>query len=584
MRDHEMDAFDTRLAGLMTVYGEQAVTTFDAAAIAHTAVARRPALRVRLGLPMPTRAQLGIAVGLIALGVLALTLALASQHRSPIGDTFAAPIRTAWSPDGSTLAFLVDVADDHGKAAGGTAASGGVSPAPAPGVRPSHAELWVVDGDGGQPRRLALSTPSEPVPVPTWLRWAPDGRSILLGLASSEDQSRHSGILGIRPDGSAPRVLVDAGLDDVTIEDVSTTNDRVLYATSRSSRSDLSVLDLSSGTVRQLTSSGSAGRGSWSPDGTHIAFQQAGNGTDGETWVMAADGSDRHRVAPCCAAGWSSDGERVFYMPPTGLLYSVLADATDGDPTLELYVDGDYGLVRAPVGDAAFIQNSYALVITRPGEAPRLLATGFADDPTWSPDGRWIAYAGYDTRGAGLRAVAVDGSGVGQPVLVGAIVLGDPWRPRSPGPELAVVLDRAIVVVQPDGTGRRELVSRATIAGEPRGQSAAPDLQPGIVVGPDGPDRDIYRLRASDGLGGKGVTFTIENRNATAWAFSPIEKDSWCKPVSGTFNADRPCDVAPHSTIRVSLPPAPSPWHGWVAPAGSDWNTGYPVILELVTD
>src|SRR5690349_14887213 len=111
MRDLEMDAFDTRMVGLMTGYGEQAVTTFDAAAIAHTAVTRRPGLRVRIGLPMPTRAQAGLAVGVLALGVLALTLALASQHRTPIGDAFAAPTRTAWSPDGSKLAFLVDVAD-----------------------------------------------------------------------------------------------------------------------------------------------------------------------------------------------------------------------------------------------------------------------------------------------------------------------------------------------------------------------------------------------------------------------------------------------------------------------------------------
>jgi RNA polymerase sigma factor (sigma-70 family) len=61
-----------------------------------------------------------------------------------------------------------------------------------------------------------------------------------------------------------------------------------------------------------------------SPDGRRIAFAlfpSAESGFAGGTWIMGADGSDRHRVADLGAPSWSPDGRRLlinsFSLPTT---------------------------------------------------------------------------------------------------------------------------------------------------------------------------------------------------------------------------------------------------------------------------
>lgn len=47
MPDQPIDAFDARLTDLLTAYGDRAVTSYDAVAIARVATARRPGVRLR---------------------------------------------------------------------------------------------------------------------------------------------------------------------------------------------------------------------------------------------------------------------------------------------------------------------------------------------------------------------------------------------------------------------------------------------------------------------------------------------------------------------------------------------------------
>jgi Tol biopolymer transport system component len=146
----------------------------------------------------------------------------------------------------------------------------------------------------------------------------------------------------------------------------------------------------------------------FSPDGTRFAFYvfDAGRAVDappgsapsfidGALWVASADGTDPHIVSgglpltvyPADSPGWSPDGTRLVF------------DA------------GYEGTDRLIVAQA---DGSGAAVL---GEAE-----GFAHEyPAWSPDGRWIAFAGYPVAGGSPNLQVIHPDGAGQQVLRAAI-------------------------------------------------------------------------------------------------------------------------------------------------------------------
>jgi len=72
---------------------------------------------------------------------------------------------------------------------------------------------------------------------------------------------------------------------------------------------------LAAGPILQVTADGTSSvRPSWSPDGTHIAFQTSQDNTY-RIFVMAADGSDRRLVSQTAVddrhPAWSPDGKML---------------------------------------------------------------------------------------------------------------------------------------------------------------------------------------------------------------------------------------------------------------------------------
>jgi dipeptidyl aminopeptidase/acylaminoacyl peptidase len=143
---------------------------------------------------------------------------------------------------------------------------------------------------------------------------------------------------------------------------------------------DIYLMDGNGENVRQLTNDPSDdAMPVWSPDGTRIAFHSL-RGGNWDIYVITLATGDIQRVTFYSGedtfASWSPDGTQMVYV-------------SDRDGDQEIYV-------RSALGDTP----PEAL----DGFSLRQMTDNPYDDwsPTWSPDGRYIAYVSEDTSGYGI--------------------------------------------------------------------------------------------------------------------------------------------------------------------------------------
>jgi len=205
---------------------------------------------------------------------------------------------------------------------------------------------------------------------------------------------------------------------------------------------------------------------SWSPDGTRIAYR-SDRGDESEIWMMNADGTGQRRLTAGLSPAWSPDGLRITYASPGDIL------CPPG---------------RGPRCTGISIMNADG------SGQHRVPNTDGGEYPSWSPDGKRIAFNSNLTGDHVMYIVDVDGSN-----LVDLSSVGEGWQVKwSPdGRSILFTSHRDhpdnytdVYVMRPDGSAVRRLThARAyTPAWSPDGDNivfSAPGL---FIMDPDGSD------------------------------------------------------------------------------------------------
>ena len=225
---------------------------------------------------------------------------------------------------------------------------------------------------------------------------------------------------------------------------------------------------------RLIARDGSSAR--WSPDGRKVAFS-AGPGL--AVWITNADGSARRKISDEAGyPSWSSDSRRVAFIgrlshgvngTARGVVTVAAADGT-GRRELQPWLGSSAlgpGLAWAPrSGWVAFFSDAAAAPDAFEPEV-RVVSTveashwriARAHSPTWSPDGRRLAFVRAASRSSDLWRADRDGKH--QRRLAPGILSSPAWSPNG----RAIAYSRGVVVggrfrvalsvVRPDGTRRR---------------------------------------------------------------------------------------------------------------------------------
>jgi Tol biopolymer transport system component len=278
----------------------------------------------------------------------------------------------------------------------------------------------------------------------------------------------------------------------------------------------------------------------WSPDGQRIAFE-GGRGSDRDIYVVNGDGSRRTELTFSSAfdgdPAWSPDAQSiafestragnsdVFAIDVDGTKETQLTTATgfDGDPAWS--PDGSkIAFTSTRDGNKEiYVMNadgSGQTRLTNNGGVVKNVDTDQVDqDPTWSPDGRSIAFE--STRDGNFEVYRMDADGSAQRRLtfhLGLDALPE-WSPD--GKRIAFESNRAgkgtrdVWTMDVNGGTLKRVTSRATAFSPPSWQPLGPRPAGCSMWGTAGPDLLSGTAKADRicGLGGNDRFFVRRGGN-----------------------------------------------------------------------
>jgi Tol biopolymer transport system component len=219
--------------------------------------------------------------------------------------------------------------------------------------------------------------------------------------------------------------------------------------------------------ARRLTTGG--GAPAWSPDGKRIAVGQQ------SLWITDENGSNSDVVGPeaglCDTPSWEPSGKRIVCVGPTDDRQSLISDA-------------------------------YGIFIVAVGSGRERLVRGSVESfaaPDFSPDGKRIVFT--DRKGI-LRVLDL---GTRRSTALGPGLSPD-WSPR--GDLIAYSTATAIVVIRPDGSGRRTLVRSKGTVEHPAWSPDGSRVVYALFVGEGWSAPTSLGLRIVPAAGGKSTVLT----------------------------------------------------------------------------
>ncbi len=385
-------------------------------------------------------------------------------------------------------------------------------------------------------------------------------------------------------DGSGHRPLTTGTASDGSPR-WSPSGDRLLYSSGREGGSELWVRWMDTGQTLKVTDlERSPGSATWSPDGSRIAFTMFVPGTRSPLYTRpsppeGAEWAEPARVIESLnyradGRGYLEPGHRhVFVVPAEGGTPRQVTDGPfdHGSPTWT--PDGRHLLVVANRVEEAERtdpnESEIHEVDVETGETRPLTDRDGPDrSPTVSPDGRRIAYTGYDDRMQGYqisRLYVMERDGSGSRLLTGELdrsVASPSWAADGSGIyfQYADEGEGRIGFVDLDGRVRE-------VAGDVGGTTLGrPYASGSFTSGPGGryafthttPDRPADVAVGRDGRGDPRVLTAVNEDLLAHRELGQVEEIRWESSFDG-----------------LSI-------HGWIVkPPDFDPSRRYPMILEI---
>lgn len=206
----------------------------------------------------------------------------------------------------------------------------------------------------------------------------------------------------IRPDGSEPRELTQAGADEQDVDPVfSPDGKRVLFTSTRGGKTGIWRMTLDGAPPKRICD---GDQGEWSPDGTQIVLRR-----EEQLWTRELATGRERRLSPldwprCSGPAWSPDGQQIaFACRWEGGNAVFLVAAAGGQPQPVYDKQGACEPHWSPDGKRLVYETESHLYTIDPDGKKNRPVTYFGGVQRYgrfSPDGKWIVYCqGVSERG-----------------------------------------------------------------------------------------------------------------------------------------------------------------------------------------